>query len=234
MIVGSKYYRLNEIGSTNDYVKEILGNAPEGTVVVADVQSSGRGSRGRSWYSPEGGLWMSVLLKHHQNCLVSLIAGVAICETFSGYGIDTKIKWPNDILLNDRKIAGILPEIVDENVILGVGINLNVRQFPDDLRDKASSIFIETKKHLDHQSFYHNLCKSLDTYYSLLKKEEVDALLSKWREYTLMCGRDVRIELPDRLVIGKVLDIDHQGGLIIMRADYGIEHIIAGDCRLLN
>ncbi|UCD05884.1 MAG: biotin--[acetyl-CoA-carboxylase] ligase [candidate division WOR-3 bacterium] len=234
MIVGSKYYRLNEIGSTNDYIKQILENAPEGTVVVADVQSSGRGSRGRSWYSPEGGLWMSVLLKHHQNCLVSLIAGVAICETFSGYGIDTKIKWPNDILLNDRKIAGILPEIVDENVILGVGINLNVRQFPDDLRDKASSIFIETKKHLDPQSFYHNLCKSLDTYYGLLKNEEVDALLSKWREYTLMRGRDVSIELPGRLVVGKVLDIDHQGGLIIMRADYAIEHIIAGDCRLLN
>ncbi len=234
MIVGSKFYRLNEINSTNDYIKEILENAPEGTVVVADIQSSGRGSKGRSWYSPEGGLWMSVLLKHDQNCLISLIAGVAICEAFATYGIDAKIKWPNDVLLNGRKIAGILPEIVDENVILGVGVNLNVRQFPDDLQEKASSIFIETKKHLDPQSFYHRLCKSLDAYYGILKEEEVDTLLSKWREYTLMQGRDVSIELPDRLVVGKVLDIDRQGALIIMRADYGIEHVIAGDCRLLN
>jgi BirA family biotin operon repressor/biotin-[acetyl-CoA-carboxylase] ligase len=234
MIVGNKFYRLTEINSTNDYIKEILENAPEGTVVVADTQSSGRGSKGRSWYSPEGGLWMSVLLKHHENCLISLIAGIAICEAFATYDIDSKIKWPNDVLLNGKKIAGILPEVVEDNVVLGVGINLNVRQFPDDLQEKASSIFIETKKHLDPQSFYHCLCKFLDAYYCILKKEEVDTLLSKWRQYTLMRGRDVSIELPGRLVVGKVLDIDRQGALIVMRADYGIEHVIGGDCRLLN
>jgi len=234
MIVGSRFYRLAEINSTNDYIKKVLASAPEGTVVVADTQSSGRGSKGRSWYSPEGGLWMSVLLKHHQNCLISLIAGVAVCEAFASYSIDTKIKWPNDVLLNGRKIAGILPEIVDENVVLGVGINLNVRQFPDELKETASSIFIETKKHLDPQSFYHCLCKFLDKYYSILKREEVDILLSKWREYTLMRGRDVSIELPDRLVVGRVLDIDRQGALILMRADYGIEHVMGGDCRMLN
>ncbi len=234
MIVGSKFYKLAETGSTNDYMQQILRHAPEGTVVIADTQTSGKGRKGRSWYSPEGGLWMSVLLKHNQNCMVSLIAGVAICEALTQYDIDAKIKWPNDILLNSRKIAGILPEVVDEKVILGVGINLNVREFPDDLKAKASSIFIETRKHLDPQTFYHHLCKSLDVYYGLLRKEEVDTLLSKWREHTLMRGRDVSIELPDRLVVGKVLDIDRQGALIVMRADYGIEHIIAGDCRLLN
>lgn len=234
MIVGNKVYRLAEVSSTNEYVKQMLAHAPEGTVVVAETQTSGRGSRGRSWYSPEGGLWMSVLLKHHQNCLVSLLAGVAISETLASYGIEPKIKWPNDVLLNGRKIAGILPEVVDDNVILGMGINLNVRNFPDDLKKKASSVFMETKKHLDTQTFYHNLCRTLDKYYGLVKKAEVDALLSKWRKYTLMRGRDVRFELPDRVVVGKVLDIDSCGALIIMRADYSIEHILAGDCMLLS
>ncbi len=234
MIVGNKVYRLAEVGSTNEYVKQMLAHAPEGTVVVAETQTSGRGSRGRAWFSPEGGLWMSVLLKHHQNCLVSLLAGVAISETLASYGIEPKIKWPNDVLLNGRKIAGILAEVVDDNVILGMGINLNVRNFPDDLKKKASSVFMETKKQLDTQTFYHDLCRMLDKYYGLAKRAEVDALLSKWRKYTLMRGRDVRVELPDRVVVGKVLDIDSHGALIIMRADYGIEHILAGECMLLS
>jgi BirA family biotin operon repressor/biotin-[acetyl-CoA-carboxylase] ligase len=234
MIVGNKFYRLTEVGSTNEYVKQMLPHAPEGTVVVADTQTSGKGSKGRSWCSPEGGLWMSVLLKHQQNSLISLLAGVSICEALASYGIKTMIKWPNDVLLNGRKIAGILSEVVDDNVILGIGVNLNVRQFPEELKEKASSVFIETKKHLDTQTFYHKLCKFLDTYYRFLKEDQIDALLSKWREYTLMCGRDVRIELPGRLVVGKVLDIDQRGALIIMRADYGIEHILAGECMLLS
>jgi len=234
LIVGSKFYRLTEIESTNDYVKQILAQAPEGTVVVADTQTAGKGRMGRSWYSPEGGLWMSVLLQHHQNHLVSLSAGVAICEAFEPYNIAPRIKWPNDILLNGKKIAGILCEVIDDKVILGIGINLNVRQFPEDLEDKASSVFVETKKHVDTQSFYHHLCKSLDKNYRLLKEHEIDTLLSKWRKYSLMLGRDVSISVHDRMVVGKVLDVDYQGALIVMRADYGIEHIIAGECRLLN
>jgi BirA family biotin operon repressor/biotin-[acetyl-CoA-carboxylase] ligase len=234
LIVGNKFYRLTEIDSTNDYVKQILTHAPEGTVVVADVQTAAKGRMGRSWYAPEGGLWMSVLLQHQQNCLVALIAGVAICEAFEPYNIAPRIKWPNDILLNGKKIAGILCEIIDDKIILGIGINLNVQQFPDDLIDKASSVFIETKKHFDTQSFYHHLCKSLDSNYRILKEHNIDTLLSKWRKYSLMLGRDVSISVHDRMVVGKVLDVDYQGALIVMRADYGIEHIIAGECRLLN
>lgn len=233
-IVGSKFYRLAEIESTNDYVKQILAQAPEGTVVVAETQTAGKGRKGRSWYSPEGGLWMSVLLRHHENCLISLLAGISICEAFEPYNIAARIKWPNDILLDGKKIAGILCEIIDDKVILGIGINLNVRHFPADLVGKASSVFIETKKHFDTQSFYHHLCRSLDNNYILLKKSEIDALLAKWRRYSIMLGREVNIMVHDRVVVGKVLDVDHQGALIVMRADYGIEHVIAGECNLLR
>jgi BirA family biotin operon repressor/biotin-[acetyl-CoA-carboxylase] ligase len=234
MIVGKKFYRLTEIDSTNDYVKGILKEAPEGTVVLADVQTAGKGRMGRNWHSPEGGLWMSVLLDHPDDCLMPLTGGVAVCEAFEPYDVGLDIKWPNDILLNGKKVAGILTEIVDERAILGIGINLNVQQFPDDLEVKASSILIETNKHLSIQDIYHHLCRSIDRNYRLLKDEKIEELLAKWRTYSIMPGRDVRIELPDRVVVGKVLDIDRQGALIVMRADYGIEHIIAGDCRLLN
>ena len=226
MIVGSKFYQLTEIDSTNEYVKTNLSDAPEGTVVVADVQTAGKGRMGRDWYSQEGGLWMSVLLQHSANCLIPLTAGVAICEAFHGYNIKPAIKWPNDILLNGKKVAGILTEVVDDKVILGMGINLNVRRFPDELQGKASSILIETSKHFETQVFCQNICRALDENYGILKDEEIDKLLVKWRGYSLMPGRDVTIALPDRTVVGRVLDIDRQGALIIMRADYGIEHVI--------
>jgi BirA family biotin operon repressor/biotin-[acetyl-CoA-carboxylase] ligase len=234
MIVGSRFYRLSEVDSTNDYIKGILKQAPEGTVVLADVQTAGKGSKGRNWYSPEGGLWMSILLDHCDNCLMPLTAAVAVSEAFQSYGIRLGIKWPNDLLLNRKKVAGILTEIVDDRAILGIGINLNVLDFPDHLAKKASSILVETKKHLDTQTVYQDVCHSLDQHYRSLKEDKIDDLLKKWRDYSVMIGRDIRIELPDRVVMGRVLDIDRQGGLIVLRADYGIEHIIAGDCSLLN
>jgi len=234
MIIGSKYYQLTEVDSTNEYIKQMLEASPEGTVVLADVQTAGRGRMGRNWYSPEGGLWMSVLLDHCDNCLMPIAAGVAICEAFRTYDIRLNIKWPNDILLNRKKVAGILIEIVNGRAILGMGINLNVTHFPDELKERASSIFMETKKHLNTQTLYEHLRLATDKYYSLLKEDKIDDLLVKWREHTIMLGQDVRIELPERVIVGKVLDIDRQGALIVMRADYSVEHIIAGDCRLLN
>ena len=234
MIVGSRFFRLGEVESTNEYVKAILKDAPEGTVVLADVQTAGKGRKGRSWYSPEGGLWMSILLDHCDSCLMPLAAAVAICEAFELYDIRLGIKWPNDLLLNRRKVAGILTEVVDERAIHGIGINLNVEQFPVDLTQKASSILVETKKHLNAQTVYQDVCYSVDKYYRYLKEEKTDELLKKWRDYTIMIGRDVRIELPDRVVMGKVLDIDPQGALMVLRVDHGVEHVIAGDCRLLN
>lgn len=234
MIVGSRFFRLSEVESTNEYIKGILRDAPEGTVVLADVQTAGKGRSGRNWYSPEGGLWMSILLEHCESCLMPLTAAVAICEAFEPYDIRLGIKWPNDLFLNGKKVAGILTEVVDERAILGIGINLNVTQFPADLAQKASSVIVETKKHLNTQTVYQDVCYSVDKYYHYLKEEKIDDLLSKWRDYTIMIGRDVRIELPDRVVMGRVLDVDRQGALIILRADYGVEHVITGDCRLLN
>ena len=234
MIIGSKFYRLSEVDSTNEYIKQLLKDAPEGTVVLADVQTAGKGRNGRHWYSPEGGLWMSVVLNYCDNSLMPLCAAVAVCEAFRPYDITLGIKWPNDILLNRKKVAGILTEIVGEKAILGIGINLNVRNFPGELADKASSILVETRKHLNAQVLYQDLCHSVDRNYQCLKETKIDELLEKWRDYTVMIGRDVRIELPDRIVTGKVLDIDQQGALLVLCADYSVEHIIAGDCTLLN
>jgi BirA family biotin operon repressor/biotin-[acetyl-CoA-carboxylase] ligase len=233
MIIGSKIYRFDEVDSTNEYAKSLIEHAPEGTIVVADRQTAGKGRLNKSWYSPEGGLWMSVILYPPDASLISIIAGIAICETLVCHGVLAVIKWPNDILLNKKKIAGTLVEIVDTTVICGIGINLNIRSFPEELKEYASSVFLETKKHFGREMIYQTLCSELDYFYGLLKNKKISSILTKWRNYTTMLGRDVIIELPNKkMITGRVLDLTNDGALIIMLPTGKVERIIAGDCQL--
>ncbi|UCC12071.1 MAG: biotin--[acetyl-CoA-carboxylase] ligase [candidate division WOR-3 bacterium] len=232
MIIGNKLYYFDTISSTNDYAKTLLYEAPEGTVVLADEQTDARGRHGTSWYSPPGGLWMSVLLQPEKTTLLSIAAGVAVCSSLHTFGITPGLKWPNDIIMNRKKIGGILTEIVDNNVIVGIGVNLNIRSFPQDLRDIASSVFLQTKKHLDKKMVFDLVCREFDEYYGMLKQNQDRDILSKWRDYTVLLGQQVTIQAGDATVAGKVLDIGLNGALIVMRSDGQIEHVSTGVCHL--
>ena len=233
-MIGDKLYRFEEIGSTNEYAKSIALNADNGTVVFADTQTQGKGRFGKSWYSPPGGLYISVILKPSNPGLIPVMGGVSLCETLSRYDIIPGIKWPNDIMLNNKKIAGMLTENVDGTVVLGIGLNLNIQKFPEELASVASSVFLETKKHLDRFMIYQNLCSELDRFYSILESRRTSELLLLWRHYTIMLGRTVIITLPDRSIQGRVLDIDSRGALVIMLPDNKVERIIAGDCQIIR
>lgn len=232
MLIGNKLYYFDSLDSTNQYAKTLLSDAPEGAVILVDEQTAGRARFGKTWFSPEGGLWMSVILYPPEHSLIAIIAGIAVCKTLHMNGILTGIKWPNDIMLNGKKIGGILTEIVDKAVILGIGINLNIRKFPDELKDTASSIFLETKKHLEKKMIFDMLCRRLDDCYQILKEKQIRELLTEWRHYTILLGQEVIIEMPDRKVRGKVLDISNDGALVIMNTDGNIERIVAGTCHL--
>ena len=232
MIIGSKLYYFDTISSTNDYAKTLLYEAPEGAVVLADEQTDAHGRHGSSWYSPPGGLWMSVLLHPEKTTLLSIAAGVAVCSSLHTFGIMSGLKWPNDIIMNRKKIGGILIEIIDDNVIVGIGVNLNMRSFPGELSEIASSVFIETKKHLDKKMFFDLLCRELDDYYGMLKQNQDRDVLSKWRDYTILLGQQVIIQAGDATIAGKVLDIGMNGALIVMRSDGQIEHVPAGTCSI--
>jgi BirA family biotin operon repressor/biotin-[acetyl-CoA-carboxylase] ligase len=232
MIIGSKLYYFDTISSTNDYAKTLLYEAPEGTVILADEQTDARGRHGTSWYSPPGGLWMSVMLRPEKTTLVSIAAGVAVCTSLHTFGIAPGLKWPNDIIMNRKKIGGILIEIVDEHVIVGIGVNLNIRKFPQELREIASSVFLETKKHLDKKMFFDLLCRELDDCYDMLKHDQDRDILSKWRDYTILLGQRVTIQAGEGTIDGKVLDIGLNGALIVLRPDGSIEHVPAGTCHL--
>ncbi len=232
MIIGNKLHYFDTISSTNDYAKTLLYEAPEGTVVLADEQTDARGRHGTSWYSPPGGLWMSVLLQPEKTTLLSIAAGVAVCSSLHTFGITPGLKWPNDIIMNRKKIGGILTEIIDDNVIVGIGVNLNIRSFPQELQDIASSVFLQTKKHLDKKMVFDLVCREFDEYYGMLKQNQDRDVLSKWRDYTVLLGQQVTIQAGDLTVSGKVLDIGTNGALIVMRSDGQIEHVSSGVCHL--
>lgn len=231
-MIGNKVYYFDRIDSTNEYAKSLINTVPEGTVILAGQQTKGKGRYTRTWYSPADGIWMSVILRPPNTSLITIVAGVAVCETLRRVGVGPGMKWPNDVLLNRKKIGGILTEIVDESVVVGIGINLNMRRFPRGLKKVATSIFIETKRRLGKEMVYDILCTQLDECYSMLKNNEIAELLTKWRHYSIMLGQDVAIETVDKKVTGKVLDISKNGALILMRPDRRVERIIGGICRL--
>ena len=232
MIIGNKLYYFDSIESTNEHAKTLVKDAPEGAVVLVDEQTEGRGRFSKQWYSPEGGIWMSVILHPLDPSLISLIAGIAVCKTLHMNSILPGIKWPNDIMLNGKKIGGVLTEMVDKAVILGIGLNLNIREFPKELKTTASSVFLETKKHLEKKMVFSTLCRQLDDCYMMLKQNKAADLLTEWRHYTILLGQQVIIELPDKKLEGKVLDISRDGALIIMCLDGKIEKVVAGVCHL--
>lgn len=233
-MIGSKVYSLDIVDSTNEFARALIGTAPEGTVVLARQQTCGKGRFGKTWYSPEEGLWMSVILRPRNMSLITIATGVAVCDALVRCGVFPSIKWPNDILLNGKKIGGILTEIVDSTVIVGIGLNLNMQSFPVELSEIASSVYLETKKVLKKKTVYDDVCTQLDYYYAMLEQNRIQELLKKWRYYAAVLGQEVIIEMGDKQMTGTALDINENGALIVNLADGRTEHVIGGTCRLMK
>jgi len=233
MILRSKLYYLDVVDSTHEYLRGLANEAPEGTIVVADRQTQGHGRAGRSWYSPEGGLWMSVLLVSSNPGLMQIVGAVAVCEAMNYFNILLGIKWPNDLMLGGKKIGGIIVEPVGEKVILGIGLNLTIRSFPDELEIEATSLFLETKKRFDKMMIFDVLCKELDDLYGMSLYDHSPEILVKWRHYTIMLGRMVRIETETGSITGRVIDINSDGALVVVGSENKIQRITDGHCQFL-
>ncbi len=142
-----------EIDSTNDEAKrQGDAGAPEGTLVICETQTKGRGRMGRSWASPQEGLYMSLLLRpaltREKAGLITLITAVAVTQALRNFGVDAGIKWPNDVVVNGKKVCGILTEMHGDDdyyVVVGIGVNVNTREFDPELKDRATSMYLETE-----------------------------------------------------------------------------------------
>lgn len=238
---------LDKTGSTNDVAARLaeLG-AEEGTIVVAETQTAGRGRQGRVWFSPPGaGLYVSMIVRtagrllNNENPagLLTLATGVAIAEAVRGVtGLPAEIKWPNDVLIGRRKVAGILAEAVAQAgtlqfVVLGFGLNLQAAAYPPELAPRVTSIEAETNRSADRALLFAEILASIAERCGDLRAGRFDAILTAWRRLAAsLPGAHVEWDSPAGVVRGRAEDIDRDGALLV-RVGEGIERLIAGEVR---
>jgi BirA family biotin operon repressor/biotin-[acetyl-CoA-carboxylase] ligase len=231
----------DSLDSTSKYLKDLaFDDVRSGLLAVADEQVAGKGRLGRTWVSPKGeGVWMSLLvrpdIKPIEASKLTQIAAVSIVEAIEQItGLKAGIKWPNDIIVNGKKIAGILTEMNAEMnlihyMVIGMGINANTKEFPEDLKEKASSLFLQLGKLVDRKELVLAVINKFDEYYKVMyNSKDYLTLNQKFKEKSVTIGKQVR-------VIGKVekiataIDINENGELIVRLLDDTIETIYFGE-----
>ena len=235
---------LAETGSTNDDLRtKAEAGAPEGVVVVAEAQTRGRGRLGRPWVSPAGkNLTMSVLLRPRwpaEECFrITLLAGLAVAETLAErYGLKPRIKWPNDVLIRERKLCGILAEMKAsagrvDYVVLGLGVNLNLgrEDLPDELRSLATSVGEELGRPVSRPEFARSLLMALEARYLLMEQGKWPEVLAAWNHWAAIKGREVVVESGAGTIQGPVMGVDDDGALRVFDRQARVERrILAGD-----
>jgi BirA family biotin operon repressor/biotin-[acetyl-CoA-carboxylase] ligase len=217
----------------------------EGVVVFAEAQKKGRGRMGRPWLSPAGkGLWFSVLLRPllRPQAATQLVvaAAAALCRALRQQcDVIPVIKWPNDILIQGRKAAGILTELSAEldhvrHVVLGIGLDVNLvpADYPPDLRKAATSLKIETGRHLDRADLAAAVLQELDADYARVCTGGFPALADEWERQCATLGRNVRIRVGNRQVEGVAESLDDDGALLVRTQHGRLERIVSGDVAL--
>ena len=239
---GSNVVYYDEIDSTNNCAKEAGDNkAPHGTLFVADMQVAGKGRRGRVWQSPAGSsIYMTILLYPEISPLkapqLTLVMAIAVAEGIKEVtGLDTKIKWPNDIVVNGRKICGILTEMSTEidyinHVVIGAGINVNQDDFPEDIRKTASSLKMELGKQVKRSELIAAIMKSFEKDYEIfVKTEDLSGLQELYNSMLVNLDRDVKVLEPGNEYEAHALGINKTGELIVRTAEGEEKEIYAGE-----
>lgn len=229
---------VNVCDSTQDIASRLAEEgAPEGTVVLAEELKRGRGRLGRQWVASRGGLWLSIVLRpnklRHIN-LLSLAIAVAVAEAINNVlGIEAKVKWPNDVLVKEKKVAGILIEGSAEAntiryVVVGIGVNVN-NTLPQELTYTATTLKNFIGSEIPRIPLLLNILKNLDTLYNLLKQNQAIRIIERWRKHSSTLSRWVKIITVDGEIEGVAEDIEDDGALRIRTAEGKIVKVYVGD-----
>ena len=238
-IIGKQILSYNVVDSTNaiafSLAKAGLG---EGAAVFAESQRKGRGRLGRHWTSPKhAGIYLSLILRPKitlkKASLVTLLAAVSCAEAIRKVsGLQALIRWPNDILVNNKKVCGILTEVETNNshleyIILGIGINVNTPSAK--LPPEGSSLKEEAEGEFSRIELARELLRRLDQEYASFKDKGSAKIITQWRNLSAFCGKRVKVKLAEKTIEGQAQGIDAQGALIV-RLDNGFkQHLSAGD-----
>ena len=242
-VVGRDIRVFKETASTNDVVEKLARDgAKEGVVVFAEAQTKGRGRLGRKWSSPaRKGLWFSVLLRPplslQETTQLTIAAATALSRAIrTETGVLPQIKWPNDILVRGRKVAGILTEMSAElekvkHVIVGIGVdaNLTAGDFSADLRKIATSLKLESGETVDRPALAAAILRELDRDYARVCAGKFTALADEWEAQCVTLGSNVTIHLGDRTIRGRAESLDDEGTLLVRTQHGRLERIVGGD-----
>ncbi len=221
----------DSLDSTNRYLlDEARAGAPHGLVAVADYQTAGRGRRGRDWVAPPGAsLLVSVLLRPtltpERAPLVTMACGVAMAEAIARVaGFTPGLKWPNDLVVNDRKLVGILAEADAGAVVVGVGVNVEWHEFPAELAETATACNLEAGHPVDRRELLEAFLAELDQ-----RSADLDAVIAEYRTRLVTLGRRVRIERADGDFVGRAVDVGDAGQLRVEGDDGAVVEVRVGD-----
>ena len=243
-IIGKEMEYRPAVDSTNRLAKALAYHgAQDGTIVVAEEQTGGKGRLERKFFSPRGkGIWFSVILRPnflpHEAPKCTLMAAVAVAEAMARFNLKAEIKWPNDIMFDGRKLVGILTEITGElakitYIVVGVGINVNISrdEFPEELQSVAASLSEINGGEISRVQFFRALLEEFDKLYRQVNASGFEDVLKLWRKYNVTLGKNVRvISAGDKgeIFTGKAVDLNSDGALIVETAQ-GLRTIYAGD-----
>lgn len=245
-MIGCSIRRFERCASTSDeaanWARDKYDPAPHGGVILADSQTGGRGRLGRQWHSPPGqNLYFSCVLRPelpiHKVPPITLCAGLAVCEIVNSLGVAASIKWPNDVLVGGRKLAGVLTEMSTqaqklEAVIVGVGINVNSIEFPPEL--SATSLRLESGAEHDRALLLGNVLRSMDHWVERYCSEGVAGLAQAFAEHSMLRGKEVRARVSGVLIVGRVASLGEDGSLEIIDAAGTVHRVIAGEVELVT
>lgn len=247
-LIGKNLYYEEKVGSTNVLARDLaIKGAKNGSVVVSDCQEKGKGRNGKIWKSPCGcNIYMSLIIKPKFSPEVAhgmtIIAAVSVADSIAELtSLDPQIKWPNDILINNKKVSGILTEMSTQNkvidyIVVGIGINVNMRkdQIDEEIKDIASSLLLESstgndKNLIDRNKLIATIINKFDKYYEMFLSTGLSSVLQHYQKYFIMMGKDIEVNLRGQKVKGKVVGIDSKGALLLKTGENELEKIVSGE-----
>ena len=248
-LLGRRLYHFDRLASTNTSALQLAQEgAPEGSLVLADEQSAGRGQGEHRWYSPpRSGLYCSLILQPRLPlsalCPLTLSVGIAAARAITGFsGIQARLKWPNDLMLREKKTGGILLETISQDsrlkhLVIGIGVNLNQqeRDFPAHLQDNATSLRAQTNTPIRRMAFLERLLLELETIYSRFMEEGFKPLMPQFEQLDYLYGERIRVSGAGGCWDGEMAGVDASGALLL-RLEEGkrLKRFICGSVQLLE
>jgi BirA family biotin operon repressor/biotin-[acetyl-CoA-carboxylase] ligase len=231
-----KFYNFKILTSTNDKAKELAKKGKYNLIIITKKQKKGKGRFGRKWSSGLGGLYMTILLKEKNLDKVrylTLIASIAVAKSIRKITkLNALVKWPNDVLIDNKKICGILTETVsnaNNYTLIGIGVNINQKKFDKKIINKATSLKIEINKNYNIKNISKTIIKEFNNLYNYYNTKNYKKIINIWKKYSHTFGKEIKAKTLSGVYIGKAVNIDDNCNLMLRLNNGRIKKIVEGD-----